>query len=87
MQTFAKLRKNLRSKREQQNLSAEARAQFIFLSGVSPGEDLVVDSVSTIKIIKDREMFVRLEENFKVSVIYANFFDSKDLGKINLASE
>ena len=47
-----------KTKREQQNLVAETEAHFSFLSGVYPGEDLVVDSGATRKMVKDRDMFV-----------------------------
>ena len=70
-----------KTKREQQNLVAETEAHFSFLSGVSPGEDLVVDSGATSNMIKDRDMFVSLDENFKGSVSNANFSESKILGK------
>ena len=70
-----------KTKREQQNLVAETEAHFSFLSGVSPGEDLFVDSGATSNMIKDRDMFVSLDENFKGSVSNANFSESKILGK------
>ena len=70
-----------KTKREQQNLVAETEAHLSFLSGVSPGEDLVVDSGATSKMIKDRDMFVSLDENFKGSVSNANFSESQILGK------
>ena len=50
-----------KTKREQQNLAAETEAHFSFLSGVSPSEDLVVDSGATSNLIRDREMFVSLD--------------------------
>ena len=70
-----------RTKREQQNLVAETDAHCSFLSGVSPREDLVVDSGATSNMIKDRDMFVSLDQNFKGSVSNANFSESKILGK------
>ena len=48
---------------------------------MSPGEDLVVDSGATSNMIKDRDMFVSLDENFKGSVSNANFSESKTLRK------
>ena len=66
-----------KTKREQQNLAAETEAHFSFLSGMSPGEDLVVDSGATSNMIKDRDMFVSLDKNFKGSVSNANFSESK----------
>ena len=63
----------IKTKREQQNLAAETRAHFSFLSGVSPGEDFVIDSGATSNLIKDRELFVGLDENFKRSVSNGNF--------------
>ena len=67
-------KKNIsKTEREQQNLAAETDAVFSFLSGVSPGEDLVVDSGATSNLIKDREMFVSLDENFKGLVSNVNF--------------
>ena len=54
-----------KTKREQQNLAAETEAHFSFLNGVSPGDDLVVDSGVTSNMIRDRDMFVSLDENFK----------------------
>ena len=80
LQNIAKQRKSS-SKREQQNLVAETEAHFSFLSGVSPGKDLVVDSGATSNMIKDRDMFVSLDENFKGLVSNANFSESKILGK------
>ena len=44
---------------------------------MSPGEDLVVDSGATSNMIKDRDMFVSLDKNFKGSVSNANFSESK----------
>ena len=80
---YCQAKKNFisKTKREQQNLVAETEAHFSFLSGVSPGEDLVVDSGATSNINKDRDMFVSLDENFKGSVSNANFSESKILGK------
>ena len=69
-----------KTKRKQQNLAGET-AFNSFLSGVSPGDDLVVDSGATSNIIKDRDMFVSSDENFKKSVSNANFSKSKILGK------
>ena len=54
-----------KTKREQQNLAAETEAHFSFLNGVSPGDDLVVDSGVTSNMIRDRDMFVSLDENFE----------------------
>ena len=48
---------------------------------MSPGEDSVVDSGATSNIIKDREMFVSLDENFIGSVRNAKFSEAKLLGK------
>ena len=48
---------------------------------MSPAEDLVVDSGATSNLIKDRDMFVSLDENFKGSVSNKNFSKSKILGK------
>ena len=45
-----------KTKREQQNLAAETEAHFSFLSGVSPGEDFVVDSGASNNMIKDRDI-------------------------------
>ena len=42
-----------KAKREQQNLAAETDAHFTFLSRVSPGENLVVDSGATNNMIRD----------------------------------
>ena len=70
-----------KTKREEHNLVAETEAHFSFLSGVYPGEDLVVDSGATSIMIKDQDMFVSLDENFKGSVSNANFSESKFLGK------
>ena len=77
----SKERVHFKTKREQQNLAAETEAHFSFLSRVSPGEDLVVDSGATSNMIKDRDMFSSLDENFKGSVSNANFSESKILGK------
>ena len=72
---FCEAKKNFISKTEweQQYLAAETDAVFSFLSSVSPGEDLVVDSGATSNLIKDREMFVSLDENFKGLVTNVNF--------------
>ena len=51
-----------KTEREQQNLAAETDAVFSFLSGVSPGEDLVVDSGATSNLIKGREMLIQLQK-------------------------
>ena len=48
---------------------------------MSPGEDLVVDSGATSNMIKDRDIIVSLDENFKGSVSNANFRESKILEK------
>ena len=48
---------------------------------MSPGEDLVVDSGAISNMIKDRDIFVSLDENFKGSVSNANFSESKIIGK------
>ena len=66
-----------KTKRKQLNLAGET-AFNSFLSGVSPGDDLVVDSGATSNIIKDRDLFVSSDENFKKSVSNAK---SKILGK------
>ena len=66
----------IRTKREQQNLAAETRAPFSYLSGVSPGEDLFVDSGGTSNLIKDRDMFISLDESFNGSVSNGNFSES-----------
>ena len=70
-----------KAKREQQNLAAETDAHFTFLSRVSPGENLVVDSGATKNMIRDREIFVRSDRNFKGSVSKTIFSGSKILGK------
>ena len=44
-------------------------------------EDLVVESGATSIMIRDREMFVSLDENFKGSVSNANFSVSENLRK------
>ena len=62
-----------KTKREQQNLAAEREAYFSFLSRMTPGEDLVVDSGATSNMIKDRDMYVSSDDNFKGSVSNANF--------------
>ena len=62
-----------KAKRKQQNLAAETAAHFKFLSGVSPGEDLLVASGATSKMIRDQETFVSLDEKFKELVSTANF--------------
>ena len=48
---------------------------------MSPGEDSVVDSGATSNKIKDREMFVSLDVNFKGSVSNSSFSESEVLGK------
>ena len=40
-----------KTEQKQQNLAAETAAHFKFLSGVSPGEDLLVASGATSKMI------------------------------------
>ena len=70
-----------KTKPEQQNLAAETEAYFNFLSRVSAGDDLVLDSGATSKMIKDGETFVSLDENFKGSISKANFSESKILWK------
>ena len=70
-----------KTKQEQQNVAAETKARFSFLSGACPGENLVVDSGATSNIIKDREIFVSLDKNFKKSVSNASFSQSNVLRK------
>ena len=56
-------------------------------SGISLGEDLVADARANSKMIKDRDIVFRLDDNFKGSVSNANFSDSRIQGKSELDSE
>ena len=75
-------REKLSSRRDNEDRAQKIQCyEFSFLSGVSPGEDLDVDSGATSNMIKDRDMFVNLDESFKGSVSNAIFSESKILRK------
>ena len=62
-----------------QNIAKQRKTSLVRLNENS--EDLFVDSGATSSMIKDGDMFVRLDENFKVSVSKGNFSESKILGR------